>query len=197
MIAGADKRKEFLSGEKRYRGPNRVVLLVFGLVAVVGVAWFVMATRDTAVVPRRYEGGTYNIGRSVSYKGQVISMTDIENRVENGKIIIPLQEVIDNKIIYTEYTAPNGEVKAVTSFITPAGRVVVAIAMCEPCRSQRFRIEDNILVCETCGTRWYLNDLRGISGGCPQYPPEELPYEVKEGLIYFDEEIVKEWQPRI
>lgn len=193
----ADKRQEFLSGKSLYRGPNRVVLIIVALVAVVGVSIFYLSTRDTAVVPRRFEGGTYNIGRSMDYKGQVISMTDIENQVQNGKMLLDLDQVVEHKLIYTEYQKPNGDYRAVTAYVSPAGRVVVGIAMCEPCRSERFRIEDNILVCETCGTRWYLNDLRGISGGCPQYPPEELPYEVEDGIISIPAEIVENWEPRI
>lgn len=198
-MSGTDKkREEFLSGEARYRGPNRVIFLVFGLVAVVGIAWFVLATRNTAEVPRRWEGGNYNVGRTFNYKNQVISMTDIENKTENGKILISLDQVIESKIIYTETKYElNGVPKALTAMVTPAGRLIVALAMCEPCRSQRFHIDDNILVCDTCGTRWLLNDLRGLSGGCPEYPPEELPYEVKDGTIYVPEGIVRDWQPRI
>lgn len=190
------KREEFISGEQRYRGPNRVIFVVAILVAVVGVGWFAFMTRDTAALPKRYEGGNYNIGETPNYKGKTINMTDIENEVAEGKIIIPLDKVVENNIIYTEYQ--NGDdPKAITAFITPAGRLIVSVAMCEPCRSQRFHIEGYQLVCDTCGTRWNLNDLRGISGGCPEYPPEELPYEVKDGKIYFPEDIVKEWQPRI
>ncbi|MBO8167856.1 MAG: DUF2318 domain-containing protein [Thermoanaerobacteraceae bacterium] len=196
MSKRQEKREEFVSGSQKYRGPNRVVILVFVLIAVVGVGWFAFATRDTAVLPKRYEGGNYNIGKTPDYDGKTISMTDIENVVKDGKLIILLDEVIENKIIYTEYSK-NGKRNAVTSFITPAGRLVVAMAMCEPCRSERFHIEDNVLVCDTCGTRWYLNDLRGISGGCLQYPPEELPYEVRNGQILVPEDIVREWEPRI
>lgn len=191
-------REEFLSGAARYRGPNRVVLLMFALVAVGGVAAFILATRSNVQVPQRWQAGTYNVGRTFNYKNQVISMTDIENRVENGKIIIPLDKVLAAKIIYTETDYElNGVYKALTAMVTPAGRLIVAVAMCEPCRSQRFHIEGNILVCDTCGTRWLLNDLRGLSGGCPQYAPEQLPYEVKDGLIYVPENIIRDWEPRI
>jgi len=190
------KKEEFISGKRRYRGPNRVVIAVFVLVAVVGVSWFTFLTRDTAVLPKRYEGGNYSVGNTPKYKGKTISMTDIENKVEKGKVVLSLDEIVDNHIIYSEY-ASEGNRRAITSFVTPAGRLIVAVAMCEPCRSERFHIEGYQLVCETCGTRWWLNDLRGISGGCPQYPPEELPYEVKDGKVYVPEDIVKEWQPRI
>lgn len=188
------KREEFLSGANRYRGPNRVVLLVFALAAVVGVGAFFLATRDNTPV-RRWEGGTYNIGQTPNYKGRTISMTDIESRVVDGKIEFPLQAVIDNSIVYTPIPS-NKEVKALMAYISPAGRLVVATAMCEPCRSQRFHIEGNVLVCDTCGTRWYLNDLQGISGGCPQYPPEEVPYTVENGTVKVDTKILDQWQPR-
>ncbi|WP_366923598.1 DUF2318 domain-containing protein [Metallumcola ferriviriculae] len=189
-------KEEFLSGKQRYRGPNRVVFLVFLIVAVVGVGWFAFMARDSAQLPKRYEGGNYNIGETPQYKGQTISMTDITSEVKDGKIVIPLDKIIESNIIYTQYNA-GGEAKAITAFITPSGHLSANMAMCEPCRSERFHIQDNVLVCDTCGTRWYLNDLNGISGGCVKYPPEDLPYEVKDGQVLIPADIVEEWQPRI
>lgn len=196
MSITGEKRKEFFDGKTRYRGPNRVIILSFALVIVVGIAIFVQSTRKVVAVPKRWQGGTYNIGRSMDYKNQVISMTDIPLRVENGQILVDVNTVVEKKLVYIDY--PKGrEAKALTALITPAGRLVVAIAKCEPCRSQRFHIEGNILVCDTCGTRWLLNDLQGLSGGCPQYPPEELPYTVQNGLASVDEKYALEWKPRI
>lgn len=198
-MGGADERREeFLSGEARYRGPNRVVLLVFGLVAVVGITWFVLATRSSVEVPARWQAGNYNVGRPFDYKNRVISMTDLPLTAAGGQFVLPLEQVVQAKITYSETDYDlNGIKKAITAMITPAGRLIVSLAMCEPCRSTRFHIEGNILVCDTCGTRWLLNDLKGISGGCPQYAPEQLPYEVKDGQIYVPEKIIGDWEPRI
>lgn len=196
MSSTDEKREEFLSGKQRYRGPNRVVILVFLLVAVVGVTAFVQLTRSDVEVPRRWQGGTYNIGRPVDYKGKVISQTDIPLQLQDGKILVPVDQVIKNSIVYIDY--PQGKnARALASFITPSGRLVVAVGMCEPCRSKRFHIDGNVLVCDTCGTRWLLADLKGLSGGCPQYPPEELPYEVQDGVAIVDEALLRDWTPRI
>ena len=193
-----EKKQEFMSGEARYKGPNRIIVISFVLVALVVVGIVMQLTKDDTVVPRRWEGGTYNIGETVDYKGKTVSMTNIKLEIADGKYSIPLDVIKEAKFVYapTEYQYRNGN-KAVAALITPAGRLVVAIAMCEPCRSERFHIEGNILVCDTCGTRWQLNDLQGLSGGCVPYPPEEMPYEVKNGMVVFDPALVDEWEPRI
>lgn len=190
-----DKKHEFLSESTRYRGPNRIILLVFLLAAVVMVGAVYAATRSDVAMPRRWQGGTYNVGYQPNYKGKVISMTDIPSRSDSGVISFSLEEVKKNSIVYIDIPEA-GPVDALVAYISPAGRLVVAVAMCEPCRSQRFHIDNNILVCDTCGTRWYLNDLQGISGGCPQYPPEELPYEVEGGTVRIQASLLKDWSPR-
>ncbi|MHB1125830.1 MAG: Fe-S-containing protein [Bacillota bacterium] len=200
MSSTKQKREEFLSGNTKYKGPNRVVILVFAIIAAVGVGWFYyVSAKNTPVVTQRWEGGNYNIGKSVSYKNEKISMTDIQSAEAAGKISFSLDAVIKGKILFieTNYKHGSGANKALMAVITPAGRLIVGMAMCEPCRSQRFHIEENNLVCDTCGTRWFLNDLRGLSGGCPQYPPEMLPYEVKDGTVFIPADIVREWDLRI
>ena len=193
------KREEFMSGKARYRGPNRVVMLIFVLVAAVGIVTALQLTKDTAPVSRNWEGGSYNIGYNPDFNGQIISMTDTKLELEGESYLFTVDEVEKAKLIFarTDYKYQQGNNKAVMAFVSPAGRIVLAMAMCEPCRSERFHIEGNDLVCDTCGTRWQLADLHGIIGGCVDYPPEELPYVVKNGMLYFDTSDVKEWQPRI
>ncbi|MDN5348051.1 MAG: hypothetical protein PWP65_1615 [Clostridia bacterium] len=192
------KRTEFESGDLRYQGPNRVVFLAVIMLAVVGVTWFVIASRNTARIPLRWEAGTYNIGRPVSYKdNETINMVDVSNQAIGGNIILDLKAIVQKRLIYS--TTPyewNGVQKALTAYLTPSGNLVVAMSMCEPCRSQRFHITGKILICNTCGTRWLLADSRGLSGGCTQYPPERLPFSVKDGKILVPEKVVKEWVPR-
>lgn len=190
-----DKKQEFWSESTRYRGPNRIILLVFVLAAVVLVGAVYAATRNDLAMPRRWPGGTYNVGYQPNYQGQVISMTDIPSRSASGTVSFSLKEIEQNRIVYTDIPGA-GPVDALVAYISPAGRLVVAVAMCEPCRSQRFHIDNNILVCDTCGTRWYLNDLQGVSGGCLPYPPEELPYAVEDGTVKVQTSLLKDWSPR-
>ena len=138
----------------------------------------------------------YNVG-AVSYEGKTIQMTELENSVEDGKIVIPLQKVKESSIIYTEYIKAD-KIVPLTAFITPTGNVIAAVSMCEPCRGTRFHLKGQELVCNACGTRWTLDGLKGTWGGCLKYPPEALSYEIDQSgtKIILDELEVASWVPR-
>jgi uncharacterized membrane protein len=132
----------------------------------------------------------------VDYTGQKIPMTDVQPSVGNGKISIPLDLVLEKRIVRFEYEA-NGSKIPLLSYITQTGKVVTAVSMCEPCRSTRFHIKDKTIVCNACGTLWNLETLKGISGGCLNYPPDLLPSTVDKGRIQIDEKVVAQWKPRV
>ncbi len=83
------------------------------------------------------------------------------------------------------------------AYITLDGRVVTAISMCEPCRSTRFHIQDKALVCNACYTEWNLETLKGIKGGCMNYPPEVIPSTIEKDRILIEENVVLNWKPRV
>ncbi|MEW6663368.1 MAG: Fe-S-containing protein [Bacillota bacterium] len=200
MKSAGNKKQEFLERKTHYRGPNRVGLVLACLIIGVTVAFLFMGGKGKEQqAERRFEGGNYQLGQTFNYQGQVIPMKDVEYQVEGGQIRLPLDQVLENKIIYsqTSYVMAGGMPKALTAYAAPSGRLAVAMAVCEPCRSLRFHIRGSLLVCDSCGTTWDLNTLVGLSGGCKEYPPEELPYEVKDGIIYISDQLVRSWQPRI
>ena len=123
-------------------------------------------------------------------------MTDIQAKVEKGKISIPLSEVMEKKMVRFEYQA-NGVSVPLLSYITQSGRVVTAVSMCEPCRSTRFHIKDKSIVCNACYTEWNLETLQGIKGGCLNYPPDVIPSTIEKGWIQIDEKIITQWKPRV
>lgn len=187
-------KNKFEEDNFRYKGPNKLIIAstLFVILAVIGV-FYVKSSNSNQIVSR-YEGGDYRLNETFEYENSPISMTNIKSTINADKIKISLEKIKKSKLVYIDV---EGTDNALTAFITNAGRLVVAVAMCEPCRSTRFRIEEYNLVCETCGTRWNLNDLTGLSGGCPQYAPENLPYEVNGDYVYVDKQIVYEWKPRI
>ena len=136
------------------------------------------------------------VAEKVDYAGQTIRMTDVSVKVENGKISIPLDVVIEKKMVRFEYEG-NGVNIPLLSYITPAGKVVTAVSMCEPCRSTRFHIQDKTLVCNACNTEWNLETLKGIQGGCLNYPPDVIPSTIVKNRIQIDEKIVTQWKPRV
>jgi len=131
----------------------------------------------------------------VDYSGQTISMTDIVAKVENGKISIPLDLVKEKKMVRFEYEGKGLKIPLL-AYVTLAGRVVTAISMCEPCRSTRFHIQDQALVCNACNTEWNLETLKGIRGGCMNYPPEVIPSTVEKDSVLIEEKVVLGWKPR-
>jgi hypothetical protein len=44
---------------------------------------------------------------------------------------------------------------------------------------------------------WNLETLKGIKGGCLNYPPDVIPSTVQNGRIQIDEAIVLQWKPRV
>jgi len=190
----SEAKNKFEEDKFRYKGPNKLIIAstLFVILAVIGV-FYVKSSNSNQIVSR-YEGGDYRLNETFEYENSPISMTNIKSEIAGDKIKISLDKIKKNKLVYIDV---KGTDNALTAFITNAGRLVVAVAMCEPCRSTRFRIEEYNLVCETCGTRWNLNDLTGLSGGCPQYAPEGLPYKVKDNYVYVDKQVVYEWRPRM
>jgi len=186
-----DKREKVLGEQKKTFPWVLASLVVFALI-LGGVAyWFIFGGSSTSSnIPSQKVTGR------VDYTGQTVAMTDIQAKVENGKISIPLDAVTEKKIVRFEYEG-HGLKIPLLSYITLAGRVVTAISMCEPCRSTRFHIKDKTLVCNACYTEWNLESLKGIKGGCMNYPPEIIPSTVEKGRVVIDEKVVLNWKPRV
>ncbi|MDW7673381.1 MAG: Fe-S-containing protein [Bacillota bacterium] len=193
------KKQEFIEKKNKRQKANRVVIGIVALLGVLGITIFmVVNSTSPSQSVTRWEGGTYNIGSQISYQGKILGMTDIELiQTDEGAVGFTLEDLKQSELIYSNFYF-NGESNRVPvmAYISPAGRVVVAVSLCEPCQSESFHISGNELVCDTCRTKWLLNDLRGISGGCLTYPPEELNYTVDEGYINILEADLKSWGPR-
>ena len=127
--------------------------------------------------------------------GQAIRMTDVTAKVENGKISLSLDVVKEKKIVRFEYES-NGVRVPLLSYVAPSGKVVTAVSVCEPCRSTKFHIRGNSIVCNACFAEWDIETLQGIRGGCLKYPPDVIPNKIEKGQILIDEKVVIQWKPR-
>lgn len=123
-------------------------------------------------------------------------MFDVPSKVQNGKIIIPLDLLKERKFLAFNYTTERNNVPLL-AYITGEGKILTAVSMCEPCNSTRFHIKGDKLVCNTCGSTWELNDLEAVSGSCGRYPPDALPNTIIGNDIQIDEQLVARWQRRI
>jgi uncharacterized membrane protein len=185
-----DKREKVL-GEKK-KSPWFFISLIVIAVVLGGVAFWIIHGKTTA---NPKIASQQKVMDRVDYAGQTIPMTDIVAKVEKGKISIPLDLVKEKKMVRFEYEG-NGVKNPLLAYVTLAGRVVTAISMCEPCRSTRFHIQDKTLVCNACNTEWNLETLKGIQGGCLNYPPEIIPSTVEKDRVLIEEKVVLGWKPR-
>jgi uncharacterized membrane protein len=164
---------------------------VVGVAAVVVIVTGVVLFRD-----RPEQNPTLaaqpQVINEVDYGGQVVKMVEIASTVSNGKIAVPLDAVTTGKIVRFVY-----DNLPLVAYISPSGRVVTAVSVCEPCNSTRFHIQDEMMVCNSCGTRWTLEGLQGVSGGCLNYPPDVIPSTVAGGKVLIDEARVRAWKPRV
>lgn len=185
-------KKEKVMGEKRkpYWVPASLLILA---IALMGVGYWVIEG-NTGSNPK--VSSQPKVSGKFDYAGQTIPMTDIQAKVENGKISIPLNVVMEKRMVRFEYDN-NGKKTPLLSYITSTGKVVTAVSMCEPCRSTRFHIQDKSIVCNACGTEWNLETLKGIQGGCLDYPPDMIQSTVEKDQIRIDEKAIIQWKPRV
>jgi uncharacterized membrane protein len=195
MAKSKRKKSQFTKGAKRKTGNGASNFMKYGLPSMIAVV--VLATGIFYFVQKGGKGGVgQQIDGNASYDSQKVEMTDISAQVKDGKMAIPLKQIKQNKLVYFEYKGD--QTIPLLAYISPSGRVVAAVSMCEPCKSTRFHIQDNNLVCNACGTTWNIDTLEGISGGCLDYPPDVLDkVEIGKDQIVIDANEVSSWQPRV
>ncbi|MDW8002729.1 MAG: Fe-S-containing protein [Deltaproteobacteria bacterium] len=158
-------------------------------------------SRHTIV--RIFIGVSITIIASVSalehiYAGEVtnrIPMFELQASFKDGKIAIPLQTLKEKKLVRFIYSE-KGKDLPLLGYISPSGKIVTAVSICEPCRSTYFFISGRRLVCKTCNTQWDLETLKGISGACKEYPPVQLKNSLLGNEVQIDRADVSGWTPR-
>jgi nitrite reductase/ring-hydroxylating ferredoxin subunit len=63
------------------------------------------------------------------------------------------------------------------------GETYARANVCPPCRSVGFSLLGDILVCDSCGTRFDAITGNGISGACKDYPKAEVAHTISDGKL--------------
>jgi len=187
-----DKKEKVFGGKTRasYRLP---IFLVIVVIVLSGAGYWVIQG-NTGTNPK--VSSQPRVSARLDYTGQTVVMADVQAKVSHGRISIPFETVMENKMVRFEYDFNEGKIPLL-SYITQSGKLVTAVSMCEPCRSTRFHIQGKTLVCNACYTEWDLENLKGIKGGCLNYPPDVVPSIVENGQILIEEKAVQDWKPRV
>ena len=188
-----ETKKEKLLGKKKKFPSGKILLFILVAVAL-PVSWLLF--RDAPRSEAGRAGRGTQVMERLDYQNQSIAMTKVTADLSQGSVSIPLDIVKKNKLVYFEYTRPGGRIPLL-AYITPSGKLVTAVSVCEPCKSTSFHIESTQMVCNACFTRWELETLKGISGGCLTYPPDVLTHTLQDGKIFLKEIDLQNWKPRV
>lgn len=188
-----EKNQKFIQPQKN----NTLLYTIVGILTIVimiGTYFFVANSNK----PNPSVTASADIGQTISYSpSEKLEQTKAESKIENGKAIVTtLSTVKEKKFIWTEYKE-NGKRIPLTAFVQPDGKVMVAVSFCEPCRGETFHIRGNQIVCNVCGTTWDLQTLKGLSGGCQDYPPEALTYSLNGDNLEIPQAVLDAWEPRV
>lgn len=63
------------------------------------------------------------------------------------------------------------------------GGIYVRANVCPPCHSTGFSLDEDILVCDRCATRFEAQTGEGITGACVDYPKASVIYEISDNDI--------------
>lgn len=195
------KRQRF---EEAGKFPWKKLALIgtLAVVVLVGGMYGYQAWQKSKQVggPAVVQGATYpayelpqvtGIAAEQTAEGISFSLDDLK---KNWILGVPYKRSTPLPAAYQD--AAGGNVLPLLAYVAPSGRLVVATSFCEPCRSWTFHIEGNQLVCDVCFTRWDLNTLMGVGGGCMDYPPEQVTAEIRGDQIFVPAADLEAWLPR-
>jgi nitrite reductase/ring-hydroxylating ferredoxin subunit len=139
---------------------KRIVLIVVSFILVSGI---VACNGD----------GTQN--------SQPIEATWIEPQVVGDVISIPLTEIENYTIIDFRFGTQDSDMTFMAYEL--GGETYVRANVCPPCQSIGFSLDEDILVCDRCATRFNAITGEGISGACVGYPKTAVPYGIEGGNV--------------
>ena len=112
----------------------------------------------------------------------LIRPTWIEPQVSGKTVSIPVSEVEKNTMTHFRIPAATGGSLTFMAY-TLDGKIQVRADVCPPCRSTSFSLSGEVLICDTCSTKFNAVNGDGISGACVNYPKAAIAYENANGNI--------------
>ncbi len=176
---------------------GRRARLLYGLAAVaVAAALFVTFLNHLPGGANPVIAQQPDVAMSSMYTDVSLSPTPISAQESGGSLVFPLSLLLEKKIVQFDYQHGATTVPLL-AYISPEGKLVTAIRLCEPCNSETFRIEGTELACGNCETHWKLTNLEGVQGSCQKYPPAPIPSTVRGNNVVIPLEAINNWKIRI
>lgn len=190
-----------LKQKKKVRFPTGMKILsaVFIFIIIGGIAYWRLSSQSTPSPPLVLTPQYPQTAAGIFYSSPTIASTGTKGSlpydfVNQNKLVfldLKLQGKTD-ELTYQGRTIPLNQYKGgaylpLVVILTPSQKLVSAVRVCEPCGSFSFHIvQGKYLDCDACHTRWDIETLRGISGGCTEYPPLKLSSAVTNSSVEID-----------
>jgi hypothetical protein len=117
----------------------------------------------------------------------------VEPQINGSTVSIPVSEVKNNwntvfKIV------KQGTTMNFMAYVFD-GEIQVRGSACPPCKGITYTLNNDILVCDICGTTFKAKNSAGVQGPCVRYPKEAAAYKIVDGNILMNEaDLVKAYQ---
>jgi nitrite reductase/ring-hydroxylating ferredoxin subunit len=110
-----------------------------------------------------------------------IKATLIEPQVAGDIVSIPVSEVENHWNVSFKVGTQDSNMTFMAYVLD--GEIYVRANVCPPCRSTGFSLDEAILICDRCATRFNAQTGEGISGACVGYPKAAVAYKIDNGNI--------------
>jgi len=111
----------------------------------------------------------------------IVNPTWITAQQEGDTVSIPVSELDSGKMLHFSVTY-QGDSKTFMAYKL-SGETYVRANVCPPCHSTSFSLDGDILVCDSCGTRFKASTGAGISGACVNYPKAEVVHKISGASV--------------
>lgn len=117
-----------------------------------------------------------------------IAATWIDPGVSGNIVTIPVQVIDENVNTHFKVNTETGEIAVMAYKL--GDDIIVRSNVCPPCGSIGFSLDNEVLVCDSCRTRFDANNGEGIQGSCVAYPKENIPYTISDGNLVMDLDVI-------
>ncbi|NPE31028.1 DUF2318 domain-containing protein [Methanococcoides sp. SA1] len=110
-----------------------------------------------------------------------IAATWIDPEISGNIVTIPVQAIEESVNTHFKVNSETGEIAVMAYKL--GDDIIVRSNVCPPCGSIGFSLDNGVLVCDSCRTRFDASTGEGIQGSCVEYPKENIPYTISDGNI--------------
>lgn len=168
-----------------------VGIIIVGILAVAGLAINLVGSPQPSSPTQPSLPNQPSLPTQPSYPTAVPFTTNVTTSANGTQILISYNLVVEKKIVFFDVelqnkTAPlklrppypmpkyrNGEYLPMMIILTPSGRLVAAVRICEPCATFSFHTDGaGKIICDKCHTSWGLETLKAVDDtGCGLFGP--------------------------